>query len=171
MKEIIEKLQALIYGNKNPISETRNSVIIEDSESLNKMIRNAKRSWSCKKLIEDSTCKSRMRGSSKNYYSEAPVCDYSDTYRPTNQSSVLTSNNHRVNNSMNPIAFNLCNKSQIKSVKVYKLNSTDRENKLHQNLKTSRKTHKISSKIFKKFLKDYQEKVSCCKFTLFSSPN
>ena len=44
MKEIIEKLQALIYGNKNPISETRNSVIIEDSESLNKMIRNAKRS-------------------------------------------------------------------------------------------------------------------------------
>lgn len=49
MKDIVEKLQALVFGaNKHHISETRNSVIIEDSESLNEMIKNAKRSCSWK---------------------------------------------------------------------------------------------------------------------------
>ena len=71
----------------------------------------------------------------------------------------MTCNLQRMNESIHPNAQSWCNKSQIKSVKVYKLHDADKEKTLHTNLKTTRNQHKISSKIFKKFLKDYQSKV------------
>lgn len=108
------------------------------------------------KLIETNTRKSRMQDEHKPFHSEMPVYDYNDSHR-NNQSSMLNGNHLRSNISVNPWISGW-NKSQIRSVKVYKLSSTEKDNNLHQNLKTSQKTHKISSKIFKKFLKDYQEK-------------
>lgn len=104
---------------------------------------------------------SQTRASQSNLYSNAPMHEYNDQNR-NHRSSVMTSNLKRMNESIRPNIQSLCNKSQIKSVKVYKLHSDTpaKEKTLHMNLKTSRKQHKISSKIFKKFLKDYQTKVS-----------
>ena len=44
MKDIIEKLQALVYGKNRSVSENRNNVVIENNESLNKKLSNSKRS-------------------------------------------------------------------------------------------------------------------------------
>lgn len=123
MIDIVAKLQTLVYGQKASVIDSRNSVIIEDSESLNRALRNAKRSCSWKKLVNENTSKSRCQNSSNNFITDIPVNDYTDR-QIRNQSSILTSGRNRVNDSMNPIA-SLCNKSQIKSVKVYKLDGAE----------------------------------------------
>lgn len=130
MKDIVEKLQQLVYG-KRTSSEHRNSVIIEDSESLNRKLTNAKRACSCTKLSAQATSKSRTRiaASSTNFYSELPVHDYTDG---RNHSNIMPSKTNRVNISVNPGAFGLGNKSQIESIKVYKLNRTDRNSNFYK---------------------------------------
>jgi len=102
--------------------------------------------------------KSRTRDNNSNFNSEVPVYEYSDTEGRNHQSVVMTSGMHRSNHSMTPGISNLCNKSQIKSVKVYQFENDEPDAK--KCIKTTRKSRKISSKIFKKFLKDYQDKVT-----------
>ena len=45
MKEIVSKLKSLIYGTQNnPIKAPKEDLIIDDSDTLNKLVKNIKRS-------------------------------------------------------------------------------------------------------------------------------
>lgn len=142
MQDIVEKLQQLVYGK----DKTEGEGCVKEEKKHSDGYRSTQRSN--RKLIPSNSQKSRMTESSKNFYSEMPVYDYNDN-QGRNQSTMHTSKGLKKNSSMNPSEFMNCNKSQITSVKVYKLNVTDRDKDLHQSLKTCRKSQKISSKIFK----------------------
>ncbi|CAI2386979.1 unnamed protein product [Moneuplotes crassus] len=162
LNDIVDKLKRLVQGSKShPLESNRSSVIIEDSESLQKKVNNMKRSCSCKK-IETPFDKSKQRCKSNNLYYDSSY-DYHGLGSRNNKSSMMVTNLRRINESMNPKIIGLsnfnssiCNKSNIKSVKVYNFKSHD--NDLQKKLKTSRKTNKISSEMFKKFLKSYKDK-------------
>ena len=159
MKDIVSKLQSLIYGTqKEQTKNNKTNAIIEDSESINNLVRNMKSSCSWK-FMNKSNSKSRMRWKSNNFYSNAPKREYSDHENLNHKSSMQGLKVKRINDSLYPNATSRWNKSHIKSVKVYNFDNTERDNTLQEKMKTSRKTHKISTKMFKKFLKDYQEKV------------
>ena len=168
MKEIIGRLQCLVYGKDkyNNSSESsdyhRNSAVIEDSDSLHNKVKNMKRSCSWRKLMMAESKKNiaaKSRWKSNNFYPDA-VYEYNGNDSRNHKSSMMLSSMRRINDSLHPNNYSTWNKSHIKSVKVYNFENTNKKENLHQKLKTSRKTHRISSKMFKKFMKDYQEKVN-----------
>ena len=128
MKDIVNKLKSLIYGEEQHESETRNSFIIEDSESLKRQVWNMKRSCSCSKIGQKNTQRSRSANRAQGINLDKPVNEYADTYKYSKDgvSWVLKDKPIRSSRSINLNIANAWSKGQIKTVKVYKLNLTDR---------------------------------------------
>jgi hypothetical protein len=107
MKDIIHKLKSLIYGKNVPLESNRNSVIIEDSESLNKKAKYMKRSCSCTKIISDNTSRTRSANCTGGLNTGKYVNDYSDTYGTNIASSMIQSKLLKSNRSVAPSLANI----------------------------------------------------------------